>query len=35
MDFGKVKDRYENELYEQVIPFWENHCVDTQYGSVT
>ncbi|MBQ9367784.1 MAG: AGE family epimerase/isomerase [Victivallales bacterium] len=32
MDFAKIKARYENELYERVIPFWEQHCVDRQYG---
>ena len=24
--------RYENELRDSVIPFWENHCVDREYG---
>ena len=32
MDFFKVRARYEEELYDCVIPFWEQHCVDTQYG---
>ena len=32
MDFEKIRKRYENELYERVIPFWEQHCVDKQYG---
>ena len=25
-------ERYENELTGSVIPFWENHCVDREYG---
>ena len=25
-------DRYEKELLENVIPFWENHCEDKVYG---
>ncbi len=25
-------ERYENELINSVIPFWENHCVDREYG---
>ena len=25
-------DRYENELIRSVIPFWEKHCVDREYG---
>ena len=24
--------RYETELRDSVIPFWENHCVDREYG---
>lgn len=24
--------RYENELIDNVIPFWETHCVDQEYG---
>ena len=32
MELDKIRKRYENELYGRVIPFWENHCVDTQYG---
>ena len=25
-------EKYENELKNSVIPFWENHCVDREYG---
>ena len=30
--FEKEILRYENELTQQVIPFWEEHCVDKEYG---
>ncbi|WP_176011761.1 AGE family epimerase/isomerase [Victivallis sp. Marseille-Q1083] len=32
MDFNNTLKRFENELLNSVIPFWENHCVDHQYG---
>ncbi len=32
MDFKPYIARYENELVNNVIPFWENHCVDTEFG---
>ena len=32
MNFLQIKKRYENELYECVIPFWEKHCPDRQFG---
>jgi N-acylglucosamine 2-epimerase len=27
-----IIDRYERELVESVIPFWESHCVDREHG---
>jgi N-acylglucosamine 2-epimerase len=30
--FRDWADRYETELLESVIPFWENHCIDSEYG---
>jgi N-acylglucosamine 2-epimerase len=27
-----IIQRYEKELTDSVIPFWENHCVDEEYG---
>ena len=30
--FEKEILRYENELTQRVIPFWEEHCVDKEYG---
>jgi N-acylglucosamine 2-epimerase len=30
--FDKYICRYENELFESVIPFWEAHCVDNEFG---
>lgn len=32
MDLNTVKKRYEQELYDRVIPFWEEHCIDKEYG---
>ena len=32
MNMQAVRDRYRAELYENVIPFWEEHCVDKEYG---
>ena len=30
--FEKFIARYENALVNDVIPFWEKHCVDKEYG---
>ena len=30
--FQEIRKRYEDELLERVIPFWENHCIDREYG---
>ena len=27
-----IVQRYESELTDSVIPFWENHCVDREHG---
>lgn len=32
MNFSSYIGRYEDELVNQVIPFWEEHCVDREYG---
>ena len=32
MDFAAYSARYGRELTDSVIPFWEKHCVDAQYG---
>ena len=32
MDFTPYIQRYENELINEVIPFWEDHCVDHEFG---
>ncbi len=32
MNWQPVIERYERELLESVIPFWEKHCVDREYG---
>ncbi len=32
MDFAPVIARYEDELINSVVPFWENHCVDKECG---
>ena len=32
MDFTPYIQRYENELINEVIPFWEDHCVDQEFG---
>ncbi|MDD5697127.1 MAG: AGE family epimerase/isomerase [Victivallaceae bacterium] len=32
MDIARTIERYDNELINSVIPFWQDHCVDTQYG---
>ncbi len=31
-DWDTVIRRYEDELNTRVIPFWENHCADMEYG---
>ena len=32
MNFSSYIGRYEDELVNRVIPFWEEHCVDREYG---
>ena len=32
MDWQKYIDRYEKELVDNVIPFWQNNCVDKEQG---
>ncbi len=32
MNWQPVIERYENELLNNVIPFWEKHCIDREYG---
>ncbi len=32
MDIEKTRGRYEEELYGSIIPFWEKHCIDREYG---
>ena len=32
MDFKSVAERYDQELINSVIPFWEQHCVDKEFG---
>ncbi len=32
MDLKLVRQRYESELYDKIIPFWEEHCVDREFG---
>ena len=32
IDFSKLAEQYKHELLEQVIPFWMNHSIDTQFG---
>jgi len=32
VDFGALAGRYRDELFEQVIPFWERHSVDAARG---
>ena len=31
-DFAKIRQRYDDTLTKDVIPFWENHAIDKQYG---
>ena len=33
MDWKRTIERYENELTQNVIPFWQKNCVDTEFGS--
>ena len=32
MNWQPYIERYENELLNRVIPFWQDHCVDREYG---
>ena len=32
MNWQKVAARYENELINSVVPFWEKNCVDKEFG---
>ena len=32
MDWKRTIERYENELTQNVIPFWQKNCVDTEFG---
>lgn len=32
MDWKATIDRYENELTQDAIPFWQKNCVDEQFG---
>jgi mannose/cellobiose epimerase-like protein (N-acyl-D-glucosamine 2-epimerase family) len=32
MDITKTIARYENELFNSVIPFWQNNCIDKDCG---
>ena len=32
MDIARIIERYENELVNSVIPFWQNNCIDKEYG---
>jgi N-acylglucosamine 2-epimerase len=32
MDIARIIERYENELVNSVIPFWQNNCIDREYG---
>ena len=32
VDFGAIRARYEKELLEDVVPFWERHSVDAEFG---
>ena len=31
-DFKKLADQYKNELLQKVVPFWEKHSKDEQFG---
>ena len=30
--FKETADRYESELLNSVVPFWEQHSIDSEYG---
>lgn len=32
MDWKAYSEKYRRELLDSVIPFWEKHCVDREYG---
>jgi N-acylglucosamine 2-epimerase len=32
MDFQKIANQYKKELFQNVLPFWEKHSRDTEYG---
>ena len=32
MDIARTIKRYENELVNSVIPFWQNNCIDKKCG---
>jgi len=32
MDIAKIIGRYENELINSIIPFWQKNCIDKEYG---
>lgn len=32
MDFQPFIRRYEEELFDRVVPFWEQHCIDHEFG---
>ena len=31
-DFRAIRERYEKELLENVVAFWEKHSIDREYG---
>lgn len=31
-DFGTIRRRYEKELLERIVPFWERHSIDRECG---
>ncbi|MDO9614564.1 MAG: AGE family epimerase/isomerase, partial [Bacteroidota bacterium] len=31
-DFKKLAEQYRDELLQKVVPFWENHSKDEQFG---
>lgn len=33
MNIARTVERYENELVNSVIPFWQENCVDAECGS--
>ena len=32
MNFKEISKRYKRELFDSIIPFWENHCIDHDNG---